>query len=127
MITIFQYFDKRKYSQQRRDKIIQLLTDNWINWINDTKSKRIHEEMMKMLGTTKRLEKVEAMFAREFAEFDRVLNNWRLKSESGWDKTREGESKIDKDICPFCNGKLIVLRPKANLCKTCVKVFHRNG
>jgi len=129
--TLTEYLSKKKsFDQEKRDRVMQLLRENWRYWHVDMVSKRIRTELLKMFGKRDKVEKVERLFAREFAKFDRVFNSWRLMDDPGWVTAEQLLKKIDEEKrCPFCESKLrlflaVAEREDVMKCDKCNKVYH---
>jgi hypothetical protein len=123
------YFEKKKYSQEKKDAIVEALRDLWGGRNSDARLRMISSRLKTLLKTTERVELVERLFAKEYARFDRVFRIWRLKDDPNWPKIEQEIVKMQETgLCPFCKTTLVGLEAKTGRkdtykCFPCNKVF----
>lgn len=128
--TLTEYFEKKGFKQEKRDKIVSLFKEHWNQWSREANVKKVREQLLELLGNNERLELTERKFSLEYTEFDRLFHHWRLKDDPLWEKIRQELKVMDETKkCPFCLIRMAYLpkesgRDDSMKCRSCNRVFN---
>jgi hypothetical protein len=111
---------KKKLTEPQVEEIIKILKD-W--WHDPRFPERTREQLMGFVKSSLALEKTERLFAKEFAMYNPVLNNYQLLEDVNKEKLATDIQKMKEGHCPFCDGKLKIFWNGIQYCYRDDKAF----